>query len=237
MEFKIDNNSEIRKVGFYASIILSAATIITFGFAMIAIPPSGPYCPANCMEYPFLKSLTYYPRDYLWMYCAMLQLVAYFIVMISIHFITLPGKKIYTFIGFSFSIISATVLLSDYFIQFAVVPISYMKNEFDGIPLISQYNGHGIFIALEELGYILMSFSLLSIAPSFSVKNRLERAIKLVLIVSFVGTMLSFVFYTLKYGIDRSYRFEVAAITVNFLTLITIGILMAIYFHKKKNDI
>jgi hypothetical protein len=25
-------------------------TIITFGLAMIATPPSGPFCPANCMD-------------------------------------------------------------------------------------------------------------------------------------------------------------------------------------------
>ena len=36
-----------------------------------------------------------------------------------------------------------------------------MNGETDGIALLTQYNGHGIFIAMEELGYITMSISFL----------------------------------------------------------------------------
>jgi hypothetical protein len=35
-----------------------------------------------------------------------------------------------------------------------------MKGETDGIALITQYNEHGLFIAMEELGYITMSIAL-----------------------------------------------------------------------------
>jgi glucan phosphoethanolaminetransferase (alkaline phosphatase superfamily) len=100
--------------------------------------------------------------------------------------------------------------------------------------LISQYNGHGVFIALEELGYFLMSISMLFIGLSFSKQARLPGAIKMILTLSFFGTVLSFVFYAIKYGIDRSYRFEVATITVNFLTLIIAGVLLSIFFYKQK---
>jgi hypothetical protein len=65
------------KLGIYASTILSILTLITFGFAMKAIPPSGPYCPGNCMDYPFTDILLYYPRDYNWMYLAIFQLFAF----------------------------------------------------------------------------------------------------------------------------------------------------------------
>lgn len=34
-----------------------------------------------------------------------------------------------------------------------------MHGETEGITLLTQYNAHGIFIALEELGYLLMSLS------------------------------------------------------------------------------
>lgn len=53
-----------------------------------------------------------------------------------------------------------------------IVPISLAKNETDDLGLIIQYNSHGLFIALEELGYILMSFSLASLIPIFSKKKR-----------------------------------------------------------------
>jgi hypothetical protein len=227
------NHFYVTRTGFYSSILLTVITVITFGAAMTAIPPSGPYCPGNCMEYPFIDSLAYYPRDYYWMYFAMFQIVTFLIFMISIHFITPTKKKIFSFIGITFSIISSTVLMADYFIQFAVVPISFMKGETGGIALLSQYNGHGIFIALEELGFFLMSLSFLFVASGFSLRIRLERAIRWILTLPVAFTILAFVFYSIKYGTDRSYRFEVAAITINWLTLIIVGILVGIFFHRK----
>ncbi len=33
----------------------------------------------------------------------------------------------------------------------------FIMNETEGIPLMTQYNEHGIFIAMAELGFVLMS--------------------------------------------------------------------------------
>jgi len=220
------------KVGFYSSFILTVLTIITFGFAMIAIPPSGPNCPGNCMEYPFKEILSYYPRDYYWMYFVVFQLFAYLVFIISIHFNALKERSIFSTISTAFALISATVLLIAYFVQFAVVPISVMKGETEGIALLTQYNGHGIFIALEELGYIMMSLAFLFLVPVFAQKNRLEKSIRLILILPFIITVLSFIFYSVKFGLDRDYRFEVATITINWLVTITVGILISIFFKR-----
>ena len=137
MRTENDKNVNELRIGYYSSIFLAVITLIAFGFAMTAIPPSGPYCPGNCMEYPFLDSLTYYPRDYYWMYFACLQLITYMIFVISIYFVSKPEKKIFGFIGISFSMITSVILLADYFIQFAVVPISFVKGETEGIGLLS----------------------------------------------------------------------------------------------------
>jgi hypothetical protein len=223
----------ILKFGLYASLSLTLLTLITWGFAMIAVPPAGPYCPGDCMSYPFPDILSYYPRDYYWMYLAIFQLLAYLIFIVSIHFISLIERKLYSFLSVAFAIVSTIVLLIAYFIQFSVVPISVMKGETDGIALITQYNGHGIFIAMEDLGYITMSISFLFLAFIFSLKNRLEKAIRLVLVASFLFTGLSFIYYSIKFGIDRSYRFEVAAITINWLTIIIAGVLISIFIKNK----
>ena len=204
-----------------------------FGFAMIAIPPSGPNCPSDCMTYPYLDILSYYPRDYYWMYLAIFQLFAYIIFIISNHFIASSEKKIFSFISIAFALISATVLLIAYFTQFSIVPISVMKGETEGIALITQYNGHGIFIAMEELGYITMSISFFFLAFLFSMKNRLEKSIRLILMMPFLITVLSFVLYSIKFGIDRDYRFEVATITINWLVTITVGILISILIKRR----
>lgn len=220
------------RIGLYASFGLAALTIITFGLAMMAIPPAGPNCPGDCMDYPYLDSLKYFPRDYFWMYLSVFQIIAYVICMISIHYITSPDKRIFSTISVAFALLSALILLADYYVQFTVVPISFMKGETEGIPLISQYNGHGIFIALEELGYWLMGLSFLFIAPVFSKHKRLERSIRWILILPFPLIVISFIVYTILYGIDRDYRFEVAAITVDWLALILMGILMGIFFSR-----
>ena len=225
--------NSILKFGFYSSLSLVFLTIITFGFAMIAVPSAGPYCPGDCMSYPYPDILSYYPRDYYWMYLAISQLFAYIIFIVSNHFIAPHEKKLFSFISIAFTLITATVLLIAYFTQFSVVPISMMKGETEGIALITQYNGHGIFIAMEELGYITMSISFLFLAPIFSMKKRLEKSIRLTLMIPFLLTILSFVLYSIKFGIDRDYRFEVATITINWLVTITVGILISIFIKRR----
>lgn len=221
------------KVGFISSLLLTLLTIIGFGFAMIAIPPSGPYCPGNCMDYPYADILKYYPRDYYWMYIISFQLVVFLIFVVANHFNAAKNKKIYSFISVSLAMITTTVLLANYFIQYSVVPISMIKGQTEGIPLLTQYNGHGIFIALEELGFILMSLVFLFLSPIFIGKNRLEKAIKWIYMIPSVLVLLSFVYYTIQFGLDRDYRFEVAAITIDWLATITIGILSSIYFLRE----
>lgn len=221
------------RFGWYASLSVVIMTIITWGIAMIAVPPAGPYCPGNCMEYPFSDLLDYYPRDYYWMYLAIFQVFAYLLYMISNYFIARDEKKIFGFSSIAFSIITAMILLTAYFVQFSVIPISMMKGESEGIALLTQYNGHGIFIALEDLAYITMSISFLFLSCIFSPVTRLEKAIRLIFLIAFPLIVLTFVFYTVQYGIDRSYRFEVVAISVNWIVTITTGILLSIYYRKR----
>jgi hypothetical protein len=219
--------------GLYSSFLLSILTIVTFGFAMTAIPPSGPYCPDNCMDYPFPEILLYYPRDYYWMYFAIFQLFAFVVFIVANHFIANASGKLYTSISLSFALISSTVLLITYFTQFSVVPISVMKSETDGIALITQYNEHGLFIAMEELGYITMSIALFFLAFAFSKNTRVENIIRIILITQLLATIMAFIFYSIKFGIDRSYLFEVATITINWLVLIIVGIMISLHFRRK----
>ena len=232
----MENNESHRKYlkfGYYLSFLLSILTIVTFGFAMTAIPPAGPYCPDNCMNYPFPDILLYYPRDYLWMYLAIFQLFTFIVFIVTNHFIADASKKLFTFLSISFTLISSTVLLIAYFTQFSVVPISIMKGETEGIALITQYNDHGLFIAMEELGYITMSVALFFLAFAFSKNTRIERSMRIILIIQLALNVIAFVFYSMKYGIHRSYLFEVAAITINWVVLIVVGILAGLHFKKR----
>lgn len=227
------NNISVLKTGYYSSILLAFVTFITFAVAITAVPKSGPFCTGNCIDYPYLNSLEFYPGDYYWMYLAMVQICIWIIFMVSVHFISSQEKKIFGYIGISFSLLSAVILLSDYFIQATVIPVSLMKGETDGIALLTQYNDHGIFIALEELGYLIMSISFLPLALIFPWGSRLDRSIRVTFLLPLILSVLFLIFFSVRFGIDRSYRFEIAVITINWLSLIVVSILAGVYFKKE----
>ena len=232
MEINPNENSTL-KFGFYISIILSVLTFLALVLGMMAIPPAGPNCPKDCMEYPYLDLLKYFPRDYFWMYIASFQLIAFLVFIITVNHTSLIAKKLFGLVSVVFAMISTTVLLLVYYVQYAVVPISVMKGELEGIALITQYNGHGIFIAMEELGYWLMSISLFFLAFALPYNSRMERSVRFLLIIPLILSLTGFIFYTLRYGIDRDYRFEVVTLTANWLVLVVAGILLAIVFKRK----
>jgi hypothetical protein len=220
-------------VGLYSSIFTALITIVTFGFAITAIPISGANCREGCIEYPYLNTVSQFPKDYLWMIPAIILMLLYVVWMVSIHAYAAQHKKIFGQIGLSFAIMAALILVVDYFIQFSVVPISLMSGETEGITLLTQYNAHGIFIVLEELGYLLMSLSFLFIAPVFSSKNRLEGAVRWIFTGGFVLAIVSLAIFTTMYGLDRQDRFEVAIISIDWLVLIVNGVLLGVVFNKQ----
>ena len=220
-------------VGFYSAIFTAVITVVTFGFAITAIPISGANCGERCIEYPYLNTLSQFPKDYLWMPPAMILTLSYLVLMVSIHVYASSERKIFSQIGLAFAIMAALTLLGDYFVQFSVVPISLMSGETEGITLLTQYNPHGIFIVLEELGYLLMSLSFLFMAPVFINKNRLESAVRWVFVISFVLTVIAFTLISINYGLDRQDRFEVAIISIDWLVLIINGILLSIVFKRQ----
>lgn len=227
------STSTANRVGFYAAVTTTIVTIVTFGLAMMAIPVSGANCPGECIEYPYLDTVSQFPRDYLWMYPATVLVLAYVVLMVSITHYAAPQKRILGQIGLSFAIIAAVILLSDYFVQFSVIPVSLMNGETEGIALLTQYNPHGIFIALEELGYLIMSLSFLFVAPVFANRNRLESAVKWIFIIGFVLVIISLVAVSISYGLEKQDRFEVLAISIAWLVLIVNGVLLSIVFRRQ----
>ena len=222
----------ISRTGTWSSLFLAFITLVTFGFAVTAIPIAGPFCPGDCIEYPYLDQLGQYPKDFIWMFLALPLLVAYLVFMACIHQMATGGARLFSRVGFSLAVISTAVLLVDYYVQSFVVPVSLMHGETEGIPILTQYNGHGIFIALEELGYLAMSLSFLFMAPAFAGKGRLGSFIQWIFIIAFLLTIASLVIFLIQYGMEREYRFEVAVITIDWLVLVINGILVGLFFKR-----
>jgi hypothetical protein len=233
MDDRIEIRVNVNRLGFYAALIVTILATATFGIAVCTPPVSGPFCKGSCIGYPYTDILSRFPRDYFWMYPAILLSVFFVVLMACIHQYTSDNKKIFSLIGLSFSLLSSFALIADYFIQISVIQASLLNGETDGIALLTQYNPHGIFIALEEVGYIMMSAAFIGIVPVFSGKGVLEGSIRWVFIISFFLIIISFAIISFQYGIKREYRFEVAAITIDYISLVVSGILLSRLFKRE----
>ena len=138
--------------GFWVAIATAVVTAISFAIAITTLPISGPFCQAGCVTYPYLEVAAYVPHDYIWMYPATVMTLLFVMLMVCIHHHSLPGKKLYSQIALAFAIISATLLTLDYYVQIATMQPSILRGETEGLALFSQYNPHGIFIALRGTG-------------------------------------------------------------------------------------
>ena len=241
MEYSTDhtgNYSDIsaihtNRVGFFSALLTALMTVITFGFAIVAVPASGANCLAGCYHYPYLDTLPQYPKDYRWMVLAMIFILFYVIFMAAIHHYVPGEKKIFSQIGLIFASFASLVLLTDYFLQFSIVPVSLMSGETEGITLLTQYNAHGIFIVLEELGYLLMSISFLFFGLGIPPRSRPENAARWVYFISFGLAVAALIAFSVIYGLDRQDRFEVTIISITWLALIVNGTLFSIIFRRK----
>jgi hypothetical protein len=225
------------RFGFWTALIMSVLTVVTFAIALATPPRSGPFCTmSSCVIAPYTDVAVFFPRDYVWMYSALLLTAVFVVFMVCIHHYASDDKKLFSLIGLSFAVMSAALIMIDYFIQLTVIQPSLLQGEADGLSLISQYNPHGIFIALEALGYLLMSVALLFAAPVFAGHDWVERTLHWLFIASCTLAMGSLIILSLLYGHDLEYRFEVAVISIDWLVLIISGILVSVVFNRTRRD-
>ena len=220
------------RMGFWFAILMAAVTFTALALAVTTLPMSGPLCRSGCVSYPYEAVAAFVPHDYIWMYPAILMAPIFVMLMVCIHNYAPDDKKIFTQAGLAFAVIYAVLLSMNYIIQIEVMQPSILKGEMDGLALFSQYNPHGIFIALEDLGYLMMSLAFLCTAWIFARSDKLGRAIRNLLTISPLLAFAAYIALSVIYGKNIEYRFEVLIITLNCLTAIAMGILLAIYFKR-----
>ena len=93
----------------------------------------------------------------------------------------------------------------------------------------------GIFIALENVGYVLFNLAFLFIGLAMlRMPTRLWRAAGWVFAGGGALTLVALVLYSVIYRVRLDYRFEVAAIGVTWLVLIVAPVLLSIAFHRNR---
>ncbi len=172
------------RLGSRVALLISGATVVTFGLALTALPDKVPY--------PFTDPVIaeQWPGDYLWMYLAMVLMVLFVALVTAVHEWAPAPRRAWSLLGLCIAVVAAAVLLIDYFVQVTVLQPSLVKGQLDGWALLTQYNPNGVFIALEELGYLLMSLAMVCLVPVFSGGTRPERALRWLLGTSFAAVLV-----------------------------------------------
>ncbi len=112
------------------------------------------------------------------------------------------------------------------------MPLSLEKGQLDGWAMLTMYNHNGVFIALEELGYLLMSLTLALLAAAFNGRNRLEHTIRWLFRLSFIAVVGALVAVSWVKGRDRTDAFETIAISIVWLTILVGVPLVAVVLRR-----
>jgi hypothetical protein len=202
---------------------------ISLGMAIMTPPRSGPFCQGDCVGYPYADVAAYVPRDYLWMYPAIVLTLLIIVLMQCIHYKIEPSRRVLSGIGLTFSAVGAGTLIIDYAVQLTFIQPAVVLGEAEGLSPWSQYNPHGVFIALENVGYGLLNLAFLFIGIAMlRTASRLWRAAAWIFAVGAALTLALLVLYSAFYRVRLDYRFEVMAIGVTGLVLIIAPVLVSI---------
>ena len=226
----ISTGSDATRLGFWAAVLTVLVTAAFAGAGVTTPARSGPFCVSECVAYPYVDVARFIPGDYLWLVPGILLVPVFVVLTACIHAYASEPRKIYSRIALSFALVYAVVILTDYFVQFAVVVPSLQAGETDGLTLLTQYNPHGLFIALESLGYFAMSVAFLFAAPVFG-GGRVERAIRGLFVLGFALAVAAFVWLGML-GHDFV-AFEVIVLTINWSVLIASGVLLCVLFRRR----
>lgn len=212
---------------------LTAAMAWTTAVVFPGAPPrSGPNCRGAsepCLTYPYVDAAAFVPGDFLWMIPAFFlgPLTLALVIVLSSN--TPPRHRPLARIGTSLATVSAATLMIDYYVQFTTVQSSLVRGELDsGLSVLSQYNPHGVFIALEDLGYVTMLAALAVTALVMSPTGRSARILRRLFGVAGTVGVVAFPVALAVLGRDLEYLYEVLAITIAWTTLLVGGVLAAV---------
>ncbi|MEJ2571102.1 MAG: hypothetical protein P8Z41_03125 [Anaerolineales bacterium] len=149
----------VKKLGFWAAIL---AAIFSLLFAVLAIaysPPDWAGIEAYAEGFDFLQMLNMIP--------VVLVTIAVIVVMACIHSIAPSSKKVFSLIAIAFSVVYATIISTNYYVQLFVVRLNLVSGNLEGLQLLAMPNLHSVFFALEALGYMFLSLATLFVLPVF----------------------------------------------------------------------
>lgn len=220
------------RMGSWVSLLTALVTIVAFAIAIFTPPRSGPFCAGPCVVYPYTDTAAFFPRDYLWMAPGILLTPLFLALCACVDFWAPIEKKLFTRIAVGLATMAATVVTLDYFIQIEAMQPSLLHKEGTGLALFSQYNPHGLFIAMEDLGYLAMSVAFVFLAAALPGRSGLEKAVRRLLAVGGVLAVVLFLGMSVYFGTGLETRFELAVITLSWLVLAAVSLMLWVVFRR-----
>jgi len=220
------------RLGWWVSVLTAVVAVAAFGVGFMTPPHSGPFCKSACMAYPYTGAVAFFPRDYLWVFPGMLLVCLFAVLCICVDFWVETERRVFSRIAVAAATAAATLVSLDYFIQFEVFQPSLLKGEPDGLAFFSQYNPHGAFIAMEDLGYLGMSAAFIFLGAALAGKSGLEKATRWVLMVSGALGFVTFIGMSVAFGNNLETRFELAIISIVWIVAPAAAVMLAILFRR-----
>lgn len=220
-------------IGSPTAVLLALLAAGGFLVGILTPPRSGVFCAARCIQYPYAEAAQFFPGDYLWMAPAILLTPVFLVLASCLHFCVPPDKKPFSLIGMFFSIAAVVVLCADYGVQLLVIQPSLAHGELEGIALWTQYNAHGLFIALADLGYLLLAVALLFTGLAMPRTPRPGPGLRWILLTAggmALGTAAGMMVWLRT---EVALPLELALITIDWLALVIVGILLSLFFRRR----
>lgn len=225
---------EVALLGLWAAMLMTVGAAAGLLLGVTTPARSGPGCLSDCVTAPYTDIAAFVPRDYWWMYPVMVMVLCYVIVVACVHQSNGHGGRVSSLLALAFAVIPATTASIAYGIQLMVVQPDLLKGELDGLSLWSMYNPHGLFIALENLTYLLIAVSFLFLGGALRRQGGVVRAARLVLLLGGAVSIAVFVALSAVLASDLEYLYEVTALSITWLTLGTTGVLLGIAFRRQR---
>jgi hypothetical protein len=171
------------------------------------------------------------------MYPAIVLTLLIMVLVQCINYQIEPSRRVLSGIGLTLIAVGAGTLIIDYAVQLTFIQPAVLLGETEGLSPWSQYNPHGVFVALENVGYGLLNLAFLFIGIAMlRTTSRLWRAAACVFAVGGGLTLALLVLYSAFYRVRLDYRFEVTAIGVTWLVLIVAPVLLCIALVRTRPE-
>lgn len=179
----------------------------------------------HCLTYPYTDA-RYLPRDFWWMYPAAVAVLG-FAALLAVLELSVPRRRrpvarLATLAATAGAVLVTAALT----LQLAVVQPSIIRGEQDGLTFWTQYNPHGGFIALENLGYLLLSLALIAVAALVPGDGALRRTVRIA--AGGLGALgaLALPVQGALLGSNLDYTYEVTAISCVWTAIVIVPLLL-----------